>query len=275
MEGEGLTQDEIALVLHRAAELDREQETTTDLDVATVEAAAVEAGLSRASVCQALAELRVGALAEPDRRRLPDGLLGPARLAVRRLVPGPVEAVERELHGFLRSQLFERRRHLGDRTVWDRREGMLPTFRRRLDLNGRLLLNGVRRLEVAVAPEPDTEGGRVMVSLVADVGEQRAASAWYLGGGGAAGAGAVAGAALVPGLDLLVLASLPVAAGATWAGHWLGRYHYRREVGRIETALAGVLDRLEHRPAPSPAPARRLSSVAGAPARPARRAAGD
>jgi hypothetical protein len=272
MEGGGLTQEEIALVLHRAAELDREQETATDLDVATVEAAAVEAGLSRASVCQALAELRVGALAESDRRRLPDGLLGPARLAVRRLVPGPVEVVERELHGFLRSQLFERRRHLGDRTLWHRREGLLPGLRRQFDLNGRLLLNGVPRLEVAVAAEPGTGGGRVMVSLVADVGEQRAASAWSLGGGATAGAGVVAGAALVPGLDVLVLASLPVAAGVTWAGHRLGRANYRREVGRIELALAGALDRLEHRSVPAPRSG--LRSVGGAPARRARPAAG-
>ncbi|HEV2766769.1 MAG TPA: hypothetical protein VGV63_03545 [Acidimicrobiales bacterium] len=271
MEGEGLTQDEIALVLHRAAELDREHEAPATLDVAVIEAAAIEAGLSRASVCQALAELRVGALDnDRDRRRLPDGVLGPARLEVRRLVPGPAQQVERELHTFLRSQLFEQRRHLGERTLWDRREGLLPALRRRLDLNGRLLLNGVRRLEVAVAAEPGSEEGRVMVVLVADVGEQRAASAWYLGGGAATGAGVVGGAALVPGLDLLVLAALPVAAGAAVGGLWLGRYHYRREVGEIELALAGVLDRLQHRPAPAPG----IRSAVEAPARPARRAAG-
>ncbi len=270
MDGGGLTQDEIALVLRRAAELDREQEVPAALDVATLEAAAVEAGLSRASVCQALAELRVGALEHERRRRLPDGLLGPARLEVRRLVPGPVELVERELRAFLRSQLFEQRRHLGERTIWDRRQGLLAGLRRRLDLNGRLVLNGVRQLEVAVAPEPGNDGRPVMVSLVADVGEQRTASAWYLGGGAAAGAGVGAGAALVPGLDLLVLASLPVAAGAALGGHRLGRYHYRREVGEIELALAGVLDRLEHRPVPAP----ELRSAAGAPAPPARPAAG-
>ena len=270
MEGEGLTQDEIALVLHRAAELDREHEAPAALDVAMIEAAAVEAGLSRASVCQALAELRVGALEREGRRRLPDELLGSARLEVRRLVPGPAPQVERELHAFLRSQLFEQRRHLGERTVWDRREGLLPGLRRRLDLNGRLLLNGVRRLEVGVAAEPGSGQGRVMVSLVADVGDQRTASAWYLGGGAAAGAGVVGAAALVPGVDLLVLASLPVAAGAALGGHWLGRHHYRREVGQIEQALAGVLDRLEHRPAPAP----RIRSAVEAPAPPARRAAG-
>jgi hypothetical protein len=246
MEGGRLTPEQITKVLRRAAELDAGQDDDDRLDVASVEAAALEAGLSSASVCQALAELRVGAL-EPGlapRHRL----LEPPTLAVQRVVPGPRPAVERSLGTWLSSQLFEQQRHLGDRAVWVRREGLVAGVRRGLDLNHRLALNGVRRLELALAEPPAQDGG-VLVRLHVDVGEQRSAHAWCTGGGAAVGAGLLAGSALVPGLDLLVAAALPVGAGAAVAGHRLGRSYYRREVGKVETALAGLLDRLEHRPA--------------------------
>lgn len=246
MEGQRLSEEQIARVLHRAAELDRSDDDAGRLDAMAVEAAAVEAGLSREAVCQALAELRVGALegtGAPARR----SLLGSASLVVRRVVPGPLPAVEREVRGYLAAQLFEQRRHYGDRTVWGRREGLMPSLRRSLDLNHRLSLNGVRQLEVALADEPGTGPGRVVVHLDADVGEQRSAQAWTLCGGAAAGAGVVGGTALVADL-IVVLASLPVGTGLLLGGHVLGRAHYTSQVAKVETALAGLLDRLEHRP---------------------------
>ena len=248
MGGPRLSEEQVAAVLRRAAELDVGDEDTGRLDVAAVEAAALEAGLSQQAVCQALAELRVGALeaARPPARAT---LLGPASLVVRRAVPGPLAAVEHEVESYLCAQLFEQRRNFGDRAVWVRREGLMPSLRRSLDLNHRLSLNGVRRLEVALAEEPTGARRRVVVCLEADVSDQRAAHGWLLGGGAAAGTAAVAGAALVPGFDLLLLASLPVGAGLAIGGHLTGRAQYCREVGRIETALEGLLDRLEHRPA--------------------------
>jgi len=158
--------------------------------------------------------------------------------------------VERALGAWLSSQLFEQQRHLGDRGVWVRREGLVAGVRRSLDLNHRLALNGVRRLELALT-EPPAKDGDVLVRLHVDVGEQRSTHAWCTVGGAAAGAGLLVGSALLPELDLLVAAALPLGAGAAVAGHRLGRSHYRREVGKVETALAGLLDRLEHRPASS------------------------
>ncbi len=105
MEGGHLSQEEIAVVLRRAAELDRTQDKSDRLDTAAVEAAAVEAGLSRPAVCQALAELRVGVI-EPSPGAGQRVLLGPALLTVRRVVPGPLEAVKREMWAYLSAQLF-------------------------------------------------------------------------------------------------------------------------------------------------------------------------
>lgn len=245
--GQQLSQADIGLVLCRAADLDRSNDSSDRLDEAAVEAAALEAGLSRASVCQALAELRAGTLRPGGGPT--QGLLGPSTLVVRRLVPGPLEAVRRSVDGFLGGQLFELQRDLGEVTRWARRDGLLPSLRRSLDLNHRLTLSGVRRLDLALAPDQGHDGGRVMVSLVADVAEQRRAHAWLLGGGAAAGAGVVGATAATVGLEPLLVMTLPVSAGFVVGSHRWGLARYRDEVGRIETALAGLLDRLERRPA--------------------------
>ncbi len=65
--------------------------------------------------------------------------------------------------------------------------------------------------------------------------------------GGAVAGSSAAGALLL--IDPLALvASLPLGTGVAFGAHIAGRSYYRREVGKIETALAGLLDRLEHRP---------------------------
>jgi hypothetical protein len=244
MEGGRLTQEQIALVLHRAAMLDSGEDEDDRLDAAAVETAAVEAGLSSPSVCQALAELRIGALepAAPARA----GLLQPSSLTVQRVVPGPLSAVDDAVRTWLSSQLFDQRRHFGDRTLWVRREGMLASVRRTLDVNHRLTLNGVRSLGFALA-EPPAGDGQVVVRFQADVGDQRNAHAWLVAGGATAGAGA-AGVLLLLADPATVIASVPAGAGMAFGGHLAGRSYYRREVGKIETALQGLLDRLEHRP---------------------------
>jgi hypothetical protein len=89
--------------------------------------------------------------------------------------------------------------------------------------------------------------GRVLVSVEADVGDQRLAHVWLAAGGATVGAGVVGGSLLTDIVEV-VAASLPISAGLVVGGHQLGRSYYRREVGKIETALAGLLDRLEHRP---------------------------
>ena len=86
----GINEQEVALVLRRAAELDLSLGGPgPGLDVATVEESAVEAGLSRPSVQRALAELRMGALQGTGEVARPRRLLGRATVTVRRTVPGP------------------------------------------------------------------------------------------------------------------------------------------------------------------------------------------
>ncbi len=248
MEGGRLTPEQIATVLRRAAVLDRGEAEDDRLDAGAVEAAAIEAGFSPPAVSRALAELRIGALEPVDRSRT--GLLPPASLTVEREVPGPLSVVDSAVRAWLSSQLFDQCRHHGDRTQWARREGMVASVRRTLDVNHRISLNGVRSLEFALAESP-AGVGRVLVRLQADVRDQRNAAAWLFAGGAMAGAGAAGALLLVDPVTLV--ASIPGGAGVAFGGHLAGRSHYRREVGKIETALAGLLDRLEHRPSP-PAP---------------------
>lgn len=251
VEGERLTQAQVALVLRRAAELDGDDEgDDARLDACAVEAAAVEAGLSRAVVHQALAELRVGAL-EAAAAPMARPLFGPPTLTVGRVVPGPLQRVERELRAYLRAQLFEQRRDFDDRSLWMRREGLAPSIRRSLDFNHRLSLNGVRHVELSLAQAPG-EGARVVVSVAADVRQHRNTHARAVSGGAVVGAGLVGATAVVAGLDPAVLASLPVGAGVVFGSHRLGRSHYRRQVDQVHLALAGMLDRLEHRLANAP-----------------------
>src|SRR5207248_2474338 len=107
---DGLTQDQVALVLRRAAQLDQHLglPSETGIDEATLIQAATEAGLSSDAVHRALAELRSGILeAPPPRHR---GVFGEPTLTLCRTVPGPVHDVERSLAGFLHAQLFELQR---------------------------------------------------------------------------------------------------------------------------------------------------------------------
>src|SRR5439155_6738581 len=130
---DGLTQDQVSLVLRRAAELDQQFGLPGEagIDEATLEQAAVEAGLSPDAVRRALAELRSGLL-EPARPRH-RGVLGEPTLTLCRTVPGPTAAVEHQISRFLLDQLFELRRDRGTRTTWVRRRGLEASARRAID----------------------------------------------------------------------------------------------------------------------------------------------
>lgn len=242
MAREGLSDDDLALVLARAAELDRERRPDlARLDDRTVEQIAVEAGIDAAAVRRALAELRAGVL-EPSRVARPRVA---ASARVERLVPGPVGQVEHDLRGWLRRQLFTEVRDFGDRTRWARRGGLWPDTQRRLDFGGRLVLRHVRWVEVTVVEEPGSQGERVLVCLEADCGRGTGAYRALLAGGAVAGgvAGAAAGLA-----DPALVAVAPVGVLAGGGlGHVAGRRAHERQAAAVTTALAGRLDRLEHR----------------------------
>ena len=243
-DGPSLTQNQIALVLRRAAELDRDLGSigpAGGLDAEAVEQAAVEAGLSRAAVRRALAELQAGLLetpARPSRR-----LLGPPTFELSRTVPGPQDRVERMLHDFLRDQLFEIRRDMGNRTTWIRRRGLEATTRRVIDraVQRRLILREVNHLDVCLIDEEDW----VLVRLEVDVLAVRHAQGKVAGAATVAGGGLAVGTVAAAGLHPVFLLVGSAGVGCAGVGHWMGTRLYQRRVGELEAGLAGVLDRLE------------------------------
>ncbi|HET7720141.1 MAG TPA: hypothetical protein VFK43_09260 [Acidimicrobiales bacterium] len=249
MEGDRLDDEQIALVIRRASELDGQSPAgQPGLDLALLEEAAVEAGLSRESVRRAVAELRAGALAVdsgvPSRRTA----LGPASLTVSRCVPGPLGDVDGILRRFLAKEQFHLRRDFGTSSTWTRRQDVGARVRVHYDrsIHRRLLLRDAEQVELAVVEEPG-DRGMVMVKLTVDVKPLRRAHRVAVGKGASAGA-AVAGVALVV-LSMPVEAvAVPAAlAGGVALGHRRGVRQYRDMVGDVETALEGFLDGVERR----------------------------
>lgn len=254
VDGDGLTDDETARVLRRAAELD--SETRADpiaLDPATVEEVAVEAGLSRASVRRALAELHLGTLAAPPagRRARRAPLFGPDIVAVRRAVAAPAPAVEALVHEYLEGQLFRVVRDVGGRSVWSPRADLKAAVQRAIDrkIQRRLVLGDVCRIQAAVTAEPGVN--RSLVLLEVNIREVRRASGQMVLAGSAVGAAALGGSLLLAGLDPVTVVAVPAAVGTAYAGHRLGTAHYRLRVNDIQTALQGTLDALDGRAAAS------------------------
>jgi DNA-binding transcriptional ArsR family regulator len=256
----GLTEEEVALVLRRAAELDHPPlPAGAALDDATLEEAAVDAGLSRAAVRQALAELRAGLLApaHPDPGR---GLLRPPVLAVRRALPGRRQEVAARLHQFLERELFELLRDRGERTTWAASGSLRARVQRRVDqhVQRRLILRDVSRVDVTVVDDPGSGGDRALALLEVDVRPWRRGEAALLGGGAAAGLTVAAGGLVLLGPDIPAsMAAVASGGGLVAAGHTLGVRYYRANVGAIATSLEGVLDRIERgtwRPEHEPEP---------------------
>ncbi len=248
MEGDRLDDEQIALVIRRASELDGQSPTSQPgLDLELLEEAAVEAGLSRESVRRAVAELRAGALAldtgAPSRRTA----LVPT-LTVSRCVPGPLAAVDDILRRFLAKEQFHLRRDFGTSSTWTRRQDVGARVRVQYDksIHRRLLLRDAEQVELAVVEEPG-DRGMVMVKLTVDVQPLRRAHRVALGKGASAGA-AVAGVGLLwLGMPEAVVV-VPAATGAGVAlGHRRGVSRYRQMVAEVETALEGFLDGVERR----------------------------
>ena len=243
-----LTEQEVALVLRRAAELDiRADVPGPGLDLATVEESAVEAGLSRQSVQTALAELRLGVLRGPE-AATPRRILGPAMVTVRRSVPGSEAAVKAALRTYLERELFRVRRERGDQASWARRDDIGANVRRTVDkkVSKRLSLFDVRRVEVGVTAEPGAGGGRVLVVVQADVSRVCRDRGTVVTTGGIIGAAMAGGSVLLGVLvNPLLLMTLPLGAGTAAAAYGVGVGNYRRRVEEIEIALEALLDDLE------------------------------
>ena len=242
MDGDRVDEDQIALVIRRASELDGQWPGgQPGLDLVLLEEAAVEAGLSRGSVRRAVAELRAGAL-------------GPAPapssvVTVSRCVPGPAGAVDAILRRFLHDEQFQPRRDFGTRSTWARRQDVSARVRVTLDkrMRRRMVLREAEHVEIAVAEEPG-DNGMVMVNIAVDVRPLRRAHRLAIGRGLGlvAGAGAV-GMVLAGMPEALAVLSAATASGAG-VGHLVGSARYRATVDDLRTGLEGFLDGVERRP---------------------------
>ena len=248
VEGDRLDDEQIALVIRRASELDGQSPAgQPGLDLELLEEAAVEAGLSRESVRRAVAELRAGALAvdhaSPSRRTV----LAPT-LTVARCVPGPFAAVDGILRGFLAKEQFHLRRDFGTSSSWTRRQDVGARVRVQYDksIHRRLLLRDAEQVELAVVEEPG-DRGMVMVKLTIDVRSLRRAHRVAVGQGASAGAVVAVVGLLLFGMPVEAVA-VPAALGAGVAlGHQRGVTRYRDLVADVEIALEGFLDGVERR----------------------------
>jgi hypothetical protein len=247
-QGRGLTPADVAAVLRRASELDAASELPRSLPevvpAAVVEEAGVEAGISREAIQRALAELVVAPLpgaVEVIRPGLPE------RLEVLRDVAGPARDVNGRIDRYLRRQLFVRQRIYGNGSRWAPRRGLFATMRRWIGTRSRHELRPVGAVDVRVADDPSGDGGRVLVRIDADLGLLRRRQV------GAAAVGTTlvaAGSGWLVALNgpELLLVVVPLGGGAI-AGSIMGaRMLARRAVTRIETALHGLVDRIEHGP---------------------------
>lgn len=250
MQGDRLDDEQIALVIRRASELDGQSPAgNAGLDLVLLEEAAVEAGLSRESVRRAVAELRAGALAvdsaTPARRRAG---LGPATLTVSRCVPGPFAAVDDILRRFLAKEQFHLRRDFGTSSTWARRHDVGARVRVQYDrsIHRRLLLRDAEQVELAAVEEPG-DRGMVMVKLAVDVLPLRRLHRVAVGQGAGAGAAVAAVGALFLGMPEAVVVVPAATASGVALGHRRGLSRFRTSVENVQTALEGFLDGVERR----------------------------
>jgi hypothetical protein len=247
-----LSQQQLALVLRRAAELERKRREESSgnghgLSEAELKELVDEVGIPSEDVNRALAELRTGILpaSEEETGSMADRLVGPAELAVERVVRGDVGQVEQRVQEFLRAQLLEVRRDFGDRVQWRPAQGLQARIKRGLNFSGRIVLPSEAEIESLVAPVPG-ESGKVVVRLLLRVGELRSAGLRNMGLSLTAGVAlAVTGFAAAHGLGELAL--LGGGAATALGGSLAARGSYQRTLQRTSEALAGFLDTLEHR----------------------------
>jgi hypothetical protein len=245
--GERLSQDEVARVLRRAAELDPETSPPVDegVPVAALEAAASEVGLPPAAVRQAVAELRTGALDD-------DGV----PVVCARVVPGSCAEIIATVGGWLHGQAMVRARDRGTEQVWRPREDWMAGVHRKLDFAAALRLKAVEEVVVRTV---EVEGG-TLVRLSCRLQPSVTRAPKVRGGIGASAGLATAALGVVD--PLFLAAAVPVGAAGGTLGWRLGRSSLARHRDRVADAVDGVLDELELGRLPAASAAGRLAARA-------------
>jgi hypothetical protein len=204
----------------------------------------VEAGLRVEAVAAALTELRRGGMVEPETGPLARAL-GASHILVSRVVPGPIEPVQRAVERFLREQLLTVRRHHGERVEWERAQGIWPGLLRSLDFSKRYGFSLVNHVETTIIAEGDSTA----VTFNIDVSQMRRERMTHIGVRSflAFALVGLGGTALFPGAGLaeaLALAGGGVAAGGIFA---IERRRYLESRGRVALAPERFLDLLVQR----------------------------
>lgn len=244
--------DQVQRVLRRAAELEKRERpepavaAAGQMTRADVTQIADEVGLAPAAIQRALAELDAGLLAERAPAGFLDRTIGPADVVCTRSVAGPIESVRSQVERFLRGQLMQVKRNLGDQgLVWEPAADLVSRVRRAFAIGTRVALPRDCELESNVVADPE-DATRVLVRLELHMGAPRQRRAWQAFGGVAAGLGVIA-------LGITTLhaigpeAVMAAAGSATAAGSYVAaRKGYRRDLARAESGLLRFLDALEH-----------------------------
>lgn len=241
MAGELIHRDALDRIIRRAAELQsHERDIGEGLTREELLALGKDVGIPTRYLQQALLEEQtLGLVAAPQ--GFLGWLAGPAGLAVERVVPGDRAVVERALaHWLENEESLQVRRRFPDRTTFESRRGAFVSIQRALAPGGRRYAL-IRAAEVT-SQVNQLEPGFCHVRLMADVRNVRAG---FVGGGAAMAVSGAIGTAVMLAVGVLApLAVLP-AVGLGIGGFAAAR-SVRRETEPIETALAQVLDRLEH-----------------------------
>jgi hypothetical protein len=249
-----LSADEVAAILRRAAELEDEREAANGqipdkIELAAVEQAAGEVGISADAVRRAYAELQVGGIPpEPTNpsRWAPSELFGNDLVAEQRVVRLTIDQARDRIGRLLRGQTFELRRSSENASLWRRRNDMSASMRRSFDFSKKIKLTSARAITVNLTEVTDRDGRpATLVRLVADIGQIRTGTTVATVGaptGVAAVAGGVGALVGEPTVVFAAIASwLPITAGAVG----LGRALYRKECVKVNEVLGMYLDQLE------------------------------
>lgn len=228
-----ISSEEAAAVFRRAAELDlrRTAPQGRELDLAALEQAGIEAGLSRDAIRQALAEVKAGALA--PRRHV---------VVVARTLDMAERDLERAVAAFMKQQNCRLVRRLEDRTIWCPDRSFWGNIRRTIDFGKKIVLREVGEVTTCVVGIPG-EPGRSHVRFEVDM--VRIKRGWNVLPS-AIGVAGVAGMTVAAAFEPVVLIPVVPGAAAALGGAMVGaRAGYRGSVRRNATAIERFLDLLE------------------------------
>jgi hypothetical protein len=244
--------DEVQRVLRRAAELEKRERPQAavaaagQMTRADVTQIADEVGLAPAAIQRALAELDAGLLAERGPAGFLDRAIGPADVVCTRSVAGPIQSVRAHIERFLRGQLMQVKRNLGDQgLVWEPAADLVSRVRRAFAIGTRVALPRDCELESSVVADPE-DASRVLVRLALHMAIPRQRRAWQAASGVVAGLGVIAlgvSAFHAVGPEAVMAAAGSATALGSYAA---ARKNYRRDVARAESGLLRFLDALEH-----------------------------